>query len=224
MNRYLSIPLALTLVAFCGVYFSKFSYGEPFPPITSNETTVAGTTTVANAAPMSFEDARIMILDEWPTLGVNAFASRMGPTQPLYATLGPVAELGEDNNPDLEAEHLHCSLYVSARPMPKKNGKKKVALAWHSESKNYAIHIDRYTREIMIFDNQWQSYATWKKTALPYYIELTGWNAQSEELREVISNDSVSTFDKATIENLLKDVEAGDSGRSGKQANYQTAN
>lgn len=202
MNRYLSIPLVLTLVGFGFVYFSSSSYGEPIDSAAIASVNNAKAT--GNIKPIVFEDVKTLVLDGWPTLGVHHLASRMGPTQPLYASMGPVAQLGKDGKPDLEAEHYHCSLRLVARPKPtpKSNLKEtpKVNLFARSYN-NFAIHVDRYTREIMIFDNQWQDYSKWKETALPHYKQLTGWNAEEEKKAQ--SPNSLGALEPSNTQAIL---------------------
>ena len=119
--------------------------------------------------------------------------------------MGPLAQLGADGKPDPEADHYHCSLSLHARPMQNVAAKNNMPLQFVNSYHNFAIHVDRYTREIKIFDKQWQSYDKWQKNALPHYKQLTGWNSNGEkEARALpklksstaaIQNESLSSLD-----------------------------
>ncbi len=173
MNRYLALPLALSIICFAGVYCSvQRSYGEPIKR------------TITKKSPLSFDQARTQILDGWPTLDEHAFGSRKMPTQQLYAEL---QEFAWRNKPTLPKDQnsILTSIRISARPMFSIAADQKRAqetIEKHGLQKNrwLPLHVDRLTHEVKIFHNHsWRPYPEWRDEYLPIYFKATGWDKKS---------------------------------------------
>ena len=169
MNRYLALPLALSVICFAGVYSVQNSYGEPAKK------------TVLNKAPLTFDQARAQILDGWPTLDEHAFGSRSMPTQPLYAELQQIVWRQQPVISD-DANSILTSIRVTAHPgfakeeATRVNGKKLIEQHGLQHVGWLPLHVDRYTHEVRIFHNRsWRPYEEWQDEYLPIYMEATGW-------------------------------------------------
>lgn len=185
MNRYLAIPLVFTLISFCVVYCSQSTLGKSNKSdLALNAATVNGSV-ARSANPVSYDDAKTMILDQWPILEGYRFGSRMMPTQRLYATIGELAHLGVDSKEARESPSFLLCLHIVARALPEKAASNLTLRHGQSVaagSNMFPIHVDRYSREVQIFaDWQWQEYSSWRDTNLPKYKELAGWKNSTND-------------------------------------------
>ena len=171
MNRYLTVPLVLSFVLFAGVYFSHTSYGQGKQ---ANESLPASTEPASTEAVLekkeaesetllSYNDARTIVLDGWPTVGNYNWGSRAAVRIESYAELGetmmrPLAALQENklgDDPSILTSLVLFNIYASPK----------------DRSEKFPVHIDRQTKVVKIFDNnKWQSYSEWRETKLPVFM------------------------------------------------------
>ena len=102
MNRYLTIPLGLSFLLFAGVYLSHGSFGQSKQSSSKSDSTLPSNVSnqqsesrgfedepkKSESSPLlSFEQARTLVLDGWPTVGFYHWGSRGAPRTSAYAEL-----------------------------------------------------------------------------------------------------------------------------------------
>ena len=148
MNRYLVIPLAISIFAFGAVYFAIAST-PALPAAASALPGFAHPNPATSPSPRltSMDEASMLILDGWPTQDRHAMMSRVMVFQPLYAKLGPLAQ----NRPEGRANFLSSLEVITP-----------------GGQYEFPINFDRLTKEIHIFaDNSWQPYQGWREVNQP---------------------------------------------------------
>lgn len=115
MNRYLTIPLGLSFLLFAGAYLSHGSFGQSKQSSSSSDSTLPSAGSIqqsksrgfedepkkSEASPLlSFQQARTLVLDGWPTVGSYHWGSRGTPRVSSYA------ELADAMRPSRERELL----------------------------------------------------------------------------------------------------------------------
>ena len=168
MNRYLALPLALSVICFACVYTAQSSYGEP------------AKRAVTNKAPLSFDQARTQILDGWPTLDEHAFGSRSMPSQPLYAELQEFVwqtkpTLSDDQNSILTS--IRVTAWSASKDAKERERGQELIKNFGLQKVGWLpLHVDRLSHEVKIFHNHsWRPYEEWRDEYLPLYLEATGW-------------------------------------------------
>ena len=137
MNRYLSIPLVLTLFAFSTVWYSQHSNGERLT--TSIERSYERQTPSRELLPA--KEAEAIILQDWPTLSPQEVFSRRLPTQSYFA------EVTQEPQRRPTTDFL-WSLVVTV----------------NLEMTRYPIHVNRESGVANVFaDDRWQPYESWRK-------------------------------------------------------------
>ena len=142
MNRYLSIPLVLTLAVFSSAWFSQRSSGDRLLTTTlTSKGRDRAREPLRELLPA--EEVEAMILKDWPTLSPRELFSRRVPTMMYHARL--IAE--PQRQP---STHFLWDLEVTV----------------FSEEHHYPIHVDRESGTAHVFaDNQWLPYDAWRINA-----------------------------------------------------------
>lgn len=189
MNRYLTIPLGLFLVGFAVTYFSQPKAGGPSlnssavfanmgssPAITKASFTMSPT--VRPTKPLALADAKVMILDQWPTKNDLDFASRAFVPRPLSASLGELAEKSEVPGGGAKGKEAVSGQTQSTDDRSSFLFSLSIA-TWYGGPNgspgedSFAVHVDRATQSAHIFaDSRWQEYSHWRDQALPVYQDL----------------------------------------------------
>lgn len=158
MNRYLAIPCILSIIGFGAVYFADASQRNRTEDNksmheTANRSLYSGTSKARtneanNVKLLTSEDAKILLLDGWPTRGSHYRLSRAMPRRQLYANgFVQVDENSSDTPYFLGYLQLELNRFA---PL------------------TYAVSIDRVNHDIKIFDeNCWQPYDAWQKKQIP---------------------------------------------------------
>lgn len=151
MNRYLFIPLVITLVGFSWVWSSQDSRGERVSESVGKKHYDESPVPIRELLPA--EEAEAMILKEWPTLSPRELMSRIAPVRSYHVSLiaEPQRQAGSDF---LWVLHLTANFAET----------------------HYPIHIDRISGATSVFaDNVWQPYEAWRvKTQSQHEHLLTG--------------------------------------------------
>ena len=212
MNRYLAIPLGLFLVGFAVTYFSQTEIGRS--SLTSSSVFAATTsspmiTNTSSKVPptpeppklMALNDAKVMVLDQWPNNSEYRMMSRALVFPPLYATLGELADAtsglegsgsrsgkpkavsGEDRDNIVENNQEQYSAdrssFLFTLNIFSMHGGLDGAPAGTS---SFPVHVDRITQSTHIFaDSSWQKYTSWRDRTLPIYKELGSKKKQSSK-------------------------------------------
>ena len=193
MNRYLAIPLSLSLVLFAGVYVSHGSLGQIKQSSSKSDSTLPSTGSnqqsesrgfedepkkSESAQLLSFDQARTLVLDGWPTISPNKWGSRARPNISACAELAETMR-GSWRKPELGDASCILTSIVTVNEQAKPGENAKVTF-WNRPAQvsvldrrsNFPLHIDRRTKEIKIFANEtWQPYDEWRDKNLPIFLK-----------------------------------------------------
>ncbi|NND96468.1 MAG: hypothetical protein HKN47_03960, partial [Pirellulaceae bacterium] len=114
MNRYLAIPLCLSVVGFVAVLTSRTSLGDPAPDYAP-----AAYRPATGATPMlSYDQTRTFVLDQWPIASRNLIGSRAMPRSSFHATLERMASTELNVGDADDATSFLCTLRIDAEVFP----------------------------------------------------------------------------------------------------------
>ncbi|MEL6108213.1 MAG: hypothetical protein AAFU85_19480 [Planctomycetota bacterium] len=173
MNRYLFVPLVITLVGFAWVWSSQHSRGERVS--VSVETRDYEATPIRELLPS--EQAEAMILKDWPTISPREVMSRVAPRRSYHVALiaEPQRHAGSDFLWDLQ-----------------------VTVNW--KDSHYPIHVDRISGLASVFaDNVWQPYETWRLKSQAQHEHLLTGKRRSDRSEAVMHPEALQRLvgDKA---------------------------
>jgi len=192
MNRYLAIPLGLSFVLFTGVYLSHGSFGQTKQSSSKSGSTLASTgptqqsksrsveqKELESAPLLSFDQARTLVLDGWPTISPNQWGSRVRPNISACAEIAETMRGNWRRKPELgDAACILTSIVtVNEQAKPAENakatfGNRRAQISVLDRRSNFPLYIDRRTKEIKIFANEtWQPYDKWRDENLPIFLK-----------------------------------------------------
>ena len=155
MNRYMTIPLAVSLACFTTVFLVQ-SKSNPSTESTffnslahSIRTTRVVQVEEKPNEKLSFAQAKTLLLEAWPVHRDRDIQSRAAPRRRSAWVQRPLHEISD------EQTSIHTSL---------------TAMDPEDNHSTFAIHVDRVSHEIKIFNGRaWDDYSVWLEQNLATY-------------------------------------------------------
>lgn len=175
MNRFLYVPLLMTLAVFAVVLNSA----SRTPHVAAWGSSASTASISGHHSPaklehdlLPYELAEQKVLEQWPTLDPRERFSRRMPTQTFYAEL---ARTEPEDHSD-SSEHFFCSLLVSGLPLEPETSKVRSKLAGTTQV--FPVRVDRINGDVSVMvDKRWRPYELWRDQNLPRFKKLAGFGA-----------------------------------------------
>ncbi|OYP34976.1 hypothetical protein [Rhodopirellula sp. MGV] len=169
MNRFLVIPLVVSVLLFIAVLNQQSILATSEPHLASAEYRLARSDHKSSRPLMPLEEARRQILEAWPQESPEELFTRRTTFLSFSAFLDQPSELTQS--------HSESNFLFSLAILAHGHDQDAQEILKSRFAKPLAIHVDRESGQTFIFEQgQWHDYKTWAEEALPTIRKLTNFD------------------------------------------------